>query len=267
MYVFYNKKQNKNIVIFTVVFITLMVINPFGMFDIVRNIIMIPFTPIAQQGSAVGTYIFNKIDMVSSIGILYSNNQDLENKVRELKAENAKLSDVKNENNKLRNILELLPRDKFKFIGGDVILRDSLGGNQWIMINKGQKDGIIIGKAVVVDKNILVGVIDKVNKTTARIQLLTHPNSLINAVSARTGAQGIIVGVHGLSLKVEDINVKDDVVNGDTFVTSDIGNSFPRGLSIGTVQNIALSKDQLFKTATILPSVALDKLQYVFVIK
>ncbi len=267
MQVIHKKKRNKNIVIYSIIFVVFIVTNPFNMFGFVRNIIMVPFEPVVRQGSIVGMYISDKVDMIFSIGTLYRDNQNLENKVQQLEAEKAMLTDVKNENNELRNILKLLPRDEFKFIGGDVILHDSLGGNQWIVINRGKKDGVAVGKAVVVGKSVLVGIVDEVEDTTSRIQLITHPKSVINVTTARTGAQAIILGLHGLSIAVEDIKMDDDVVNGDVFVTSDIGNSFPRGLTVGTVQNITPSKDQLFQNATILPSASLNGLRHVFVIK
>ncbi len=267
MQVIHKKKKKRNIVIYSIIFVVFIVVNPFNIFGFIRNIIIVPFEPILQQGSNVGVYISDKIDMIFSIGTLYRDNQNLENRVQQLEAQNAMLTDVKNENNELRNALELLPRDEFKFIGGDVILRDSLGGNQWIVINRGKKDGIAIGKAVVVGKSILVGIVDEVDKTTSRIRLITHPESAINVISARTGAQAIILGSHGLSVSVEDIKMDDDVINGDVFITSDIGNSFPRGLTVGTVQNIVPSTDQLFQKATLVPSVSLNNLHHVFVIK
>jgi len=267
MQVLHKKKRNKNIIFYIIFFLIFIVINPFNILGFVRNIIMIPFVPVVHQGSAAGSYISDKIDMIFSIGTLYRDNQNLRGAVRQLEAKNAMLTDIKNENDELRSELELLPRDKFKFIGGDVVLRDSLGGNQWVMINRGKKDGVAVGKAVVVGENVLVGVIDEVDNGTARVRLITHPESAINVETARTGAQAIILGSHGLSIAVEDIKMDDDVINGDVFVTSDIGNSFPRGLNIGTVQNILPSTDQLFQKATILPSAPLDKLQHVFVIK
>jgi rod shape-determining protein MreC len=267
MQVLHKKKQNKKIIIYIVLFVILIIINPFNVFGFVRNIVMIPLTPVTRQGSIVGIYISDKLGMIFNIGTLYQNNQNLENKVRQLEAENALLMDVSNENDELRSSLELLPRDEFKFIGGDVILRDSLGGNQWVMLNRGKRDGVAIGKAVVVGENVLVGIVDEVNDTTARVQLITHPESAINVVTARTGAQAIVLGLHGLSVTVEDIKMDDDVINGDMFVTSDIGNSFPRGLSVGIVQNITPSTDKLFQNATIIPSVSLDRIQHLFVIK
>ncbi len=267
MQTIYKKKRNRTIVIYSIIFVIFIIVNPFNIFGFIRNIIIIPFNPIVHKGSALGMYISDKIDMISSIGTLYRDNQNLVEKVQELEAKNAILTDVKNENDKLRKELKLLPKDKFKFIGGDVILRDSLGGNQWIEINRGKNDGVTVGKAVVVDKSVLVGVVDKVDATTSRIRLITNPESIINVVTARTGAQAIILGLHGLSISAEDIKMDDDVVNGDVFVTSDIGNSFPRGLTVGVVQDITSSTDQLFRNAKILPSASLDDLQYVFVIE
>ncbi len=263
----HKNKRKKNIFIYIIIIIVVIIINPFNMFGSVRNIIMIPLTPVIQFGFGPGSYISEHVSMIFQIGTLYRDNQDLQNKVQQLEAENASAQDIKNENKILRNTLNLLPRDELDLIGSDVILRDSLGGNQWILVNRGTKEGVTVGMPVIVNENVLVGVVDEADDKTARVRLITHPDSTVNIVSARTGAEAIAYGKHGLSVVVEDIKKDSDVVDGDVFITSDIGNTFSRGISVGTVQNITISADNLFQKAHMLPIASLDDLRFVFIVK
>lgn len=260
-------KRKKNIFIYIVVIVVILIINPFNFFGSIRNIIAIPLTPIIQIGSGFGSYISEHVDMILHIGSLYEENQFLNNEIQQLKADNSFIADIKNENEILRKEIKLLPRDKFELIGADVILRDPLGGNQWIMINRGSDDGLQVGNGVIVGESIFIGEIDEISNATARVRLITSSENSVNIVTARTSSEAIAYGKHGLSVVVEDIKKDDDVVEGDMFVTSNIGNIFPRGLNIGIVQNIKLSDDNLFKKATIAPLVSLDNIRFVFIIK
>jgi len=263
----HKKKQKKNIFIFIAIVVVFIIVNPFDMFGSVRSIIMVPFAPLTHLGTNIGAYFFDKSNMILHIGTLYQQNQELSSNVRQLESKNSMLVDVKNENDLLRQNLSLLPREQFNFVGADVVLRDPLGGDQWVTINRGKQDGIEVGMVAVVDEGVFVGHVDEIDRTTARIKLITHPESVVNVVSARTGAEAIAYGEHGLSVVVEDIKKDDDVVDGDVFITSDIGNMFPRGLSVGTVQNMTTSTNNLFQRANIVPLVSLNDLRFVFIIK
>ncbi|XLQ20735.1 MAG: rod shape-determining protein MreC [Candidatus Moraniibacteriota bacterium] len=267
MQIVHKAKRKKRIFIYVAVAIVLIIINPFNIFNSIRNIIMIPATPILKIGFGPGSFVQDKTKMIFNIGSLYKENEQLNNQVIQLKSEVEFLSDIKNENEILRNSVNLLPKNNQELIGADVVLRDPVGGNQWIMINRGSEDGVRNGTAVIVNDNVFVGVIDEVDKNSSRVRLMTHPDSSVNVASSRTGSEAIARGRHGLSLTVEDIKKNDDVKNGDMFITSNIGNSFPRGLSVGNVQNITTSEDNLFQTASINPLVELDDLRFVFIIK
>lgn len=263
----HKKKRKKNIFIYIILIVIFFAVDPFNIFGFVRSAIMVPLVPMVEFGFDIGSHFSDSGNMIFSIGTLYEQNQDLNNKVRQLESENATFGDVKNENDLLRKELELLPREQFDMIGADVVLRDPLGGDQWVMINRGQNDGVVIGKAVLVNENIFVGYIDEVDQKTARVRLITHPNSIVNIASVRTGSEAIAYGKHGLSVVVEDIKKDDDVINGDALITSNIGNIFPRGLSVGKVQNISTPTDELFQSANIILPVPLSNLRFVFVIK
>ncbi len=263
----HKNKKKKKIFIYIIIIILLIAINPFNMFGFVRSVIMVPLEPLIKMGFGTGSRLSHQMHMIFSIGTLYRQNQELHSRVRQLESENAYLIDVKNENEILRKNVNLLPQGKFELMGAEVVLRNPVGGDQWIVINRGKMDGVEIGNSVIVDEGVFVGHVDEVDHTTARVQLVTNPESIINVVTARSGAQAIAYGNHGISIIVEDIKKNDDVVEGDMFITSDVGNKYTSGLSVGRVQSITTAENNLFQIANVLPLVALDELRFVFIVK
>ncbi len=267
MHSFHKDKTKKRFLFAIVILLIFILINPFGIFDFVRAVTLVPLTSLARAGFGSGSYVSERIAMFANIGNLYRENQELAKQLREYKSYKAQLSDIRNENEQLRKELALLPRTHYALVGAEVVLRDPVGGDQWIMVNRGKKDGIEDGMAVIVDGGILIGVIDEINHATSRVRLITHPDSVVNVATERTGAEAIAYGKHGLSVVAEDIKKDDDVREGDVFVTSHIGDNFPRGLSVGTAHDIVPSSDNLFKTAQIIPLAPLHDLHFVFIIK
>lgn len=263
----HREKKAKKIGVSVVVIFFLIVANPFGITTKIRSGVGVVLSPLAQIGYGVGTKYIELVHMLRDIGRLYDENQELLESVKNLEARSAYYMDVETENQMLRNELNLLPRSTYELIGADVIMRDALGGNQWVMINRGKDAGVEENMAVIVGESVFIGYVDTVDLHTARVRLITHPESVVNLVGEKNGAEAIMRGNHGLSAAVEDIKKDDVVENGEMFITSSIGTRFPRGLVVGRAQNISLSDDQLFQRASIMPLAVLDELRMVFVVK
>ena len=84
--------------------------------------------------------------------------------------------------------------------------------------------------------------------------------------TVQTGAKGVIKGEYGLGLIFDMILQTDSIQSGDEIVTSGIGGQLPRGLLVGTVQNVHASDDHLFQQATVVSPLQISKLQFVFVV-
>jgi rod shape-determining protein MreC len=233
----------------------------------VRNVISVPLQPIISSGFIVGDRVRDVWELAFNIGSLHDENQFLQKHVQELEAQNALLQDVQSENEQLRTLLEMVPREKYDLIGAEVILRDSVGGNQWVLIDKGRTDGVREEMAVIINDSMYVGRITDADEHTAHVQLLTHPDHVITVTGLQSGAEAIMRGNHGLSAVVEDIKKDVRVENGEKFITSQIGNNALRGLLVGTIHNISISQDGLFQTGNIVPAAELDTLHVVFIVK
>lgn len=222
--------------------------------------------PIQRFFSPVAFEIRDLTSFFGSIGDLKRANESLEKERVSLLAENAKLRDLGKENEELRRSLELLPRDRYDVIGATVIGRDVSGMGSWLQINQGSNQGIKRGMAVIVEAGVLVGRVEEVYLHSARIMLLSNPESIVNAITVDTDAQGVVKGEHGLGIIYDMVLQADVLKNGDTVVTSGLGETAPKGLLVGTIQDVRLTDDKLFQRATLSSPVRSDRLRYVFVV-
>jgi rod shape-determining protein MreC len=206
-------------------------------------------------------------EFFGSIGRLNQENENLIEKNQQLLAENSMLSDMKNENDDLRQQLNLLPRDRFNLAAASVISQDPNGTGNWLGIDKGSADGLTVGMPVIVSKSILIGRIDRVDAKSSQISLLTNPKSTINVMTLENGAKGVARGEYGLGIIFDMVLQTDSINVGDVVVTSGIGGELPRGLYVGTIQEVHQSEDHLFQQAVLTPPLSVSKLQMLFVIK
>lgn len=233
----------------------------------VRTSLMTVVLPFQKIFSVAAFEITDTFRFFASIGELKSENERLEKERLRLLAENAKFSLVSKENDELRRELEFLPRDRFSLKAAEVIGRDTFGLGNWLSINQGSLDGIQKGMPVIVGAGILIGKVDEVFPTSARVILLSNPESLTNGIALNTDARGIVNGEYGLGLLFGMVLQADTLIAGDMVVTSGLGGDMPKGLLIGTLQETRFSDDRLFQQASLLSPVRFDRLRYVFVIK
>ncbi|PIX90302.1 MAG: rod shape-determining protein MreC [Candidatus Moranbacteria bacterium CG_4_10_14_3_um_filter_45_9] len=253
-----------------IVFFVLWIVLSFGPVWIlapVRTVVMTVTSPFQKIFSVVAFELSDIYHFFTSIGEIKSDNERLEKERLRLLVENARFSDVSRENEELRREIGLLPRDAFTLTSAAIIGRDVSGLGNWISIDQGSFGGVKKGMSVIVDKGVLIGKIAEVFPTTARVMLLSNPESLISGTALDTEATGIVKGEYGLGLLFDMVLQTDTLKVGDSVVTSGLGGDVPKGLLIGTLQNIHLSSDRLFQQATIVSPVRFDRIRYVFVIQ
>ncbi len=247
-------------------FSVLVFLNPAGFFNPIRNIFLNILTPFQKITYTVSASIEGVGEFVSSVGQLKEENRKLHSENELLLVQRAMLNDMKNENDDLRNQLNLLPRNQFNLLSANVVGQDPNGMGNWIEIDKGSEDGLKEGMPVIVSKGILVGRLSELAPKNSKVVLLTNPKSVVNVSTTQTGAKGVAKGEYGLSIIFDMILQTDSIQGGNEVVTSGIGGGMPRGLYVGTVQNVHASDDNLFQQATIMSPIQTSKLQFVFVL-
>ncbi len=150
---------------------------------------------------------------------------------------NTKLKQLEKDNLRLRSLLSLQKTTDDLKIDSSVISRNT--GSWWrkIILNKGSRNGVIIGDAVV-GPGGLIGLIDDVSIFTSSVKLLTSSESQVGAWVQRINIHGLIVGVGNDSPKLIFYSKDIDIKVGDLIMSSPASTLLPPNIPIGIVESI-----------------------------
>ncbi len=176
------------------------------------------------------SYSFNKIDDHIN---LYKKYDFTRLKYEELKLKKFNTTFLEAENKRLKKALEdITYSSKEKF--GKVLIDKQSPFLKSIVINKGSKNSIAKGMAIMND-NYLVGKVVEVNYSTSRVLLLSDLNSKIPVTIEPGNIQSIISGDGENSGVIQYKNEKKPIENGSIVYTSGAGKLFKAGIPIGKV--------------------------------
>lgn len=151
------------------------------------------------------------------------------------------------------------------YTAASVIGRDPSPFLHYIIIDKGSNDGLRRGMPVVTDQG-LVGRVDAVISSAARVELITDPASVINVRLEKTGREAQLIGTISGDLAL-DLIPQDVVIGpGDVVLTSGLGGGYPTDLIVGQVLTVRKQDSDLFQQATIQPIVDFTQLKIVLII-
>ena len=150
---------------------------------------------------------------------------------------NTKLKQLKKDNLRLRSLLSLKKVIDDLTIDSSVISRNT--GSWWrkIILNKGSRNGVIKGDAVV-GPGGLIGLIDDVSIFTSSVKLLTSSESQVGAWVQRINIHGLIVGVGNDSPKMIFYSKDIDIKVGDLILSSPASTLLPPNIPIGIIESI-----------------------------
>lgn len=189
--------------------------------------------------------------------------QDLESQMAALQAQ---ISALKSENASMRRLLGSPLPSNWKFQPATVIGRYSSSGLQ---IDKGEKDGIKKGMAVV-SENVLVGKViwtgehfSKIllpSSADSKILVVTRPFSTeptpsvtpdpsLSVASTQVKAKGLLIG-QGSKASLEQVLVQDSLVEGDLILTAG-DQDLPPNLLIGKVGTVSKKEGDLYQKAEV----------------
>jgi len=208
--------------------------------------------------------ISNFFETISEIKRLKSENEKLKLKNQELLSQVANLSEVKRENEILREALNLGLEKEFKISLAQITSKDI--SQDFILINKGSRDGIEENMPVITSQKILVGKIYKVYKNYSGVMLLTNKENSFGGKIVGKETLGEVSGEGNLKIIFDLIPQEKEISEGDVVETTVLGRVFPEGLLVGKIGKIQKSDVQSYYQAEVSPFFDLDKLETVFII-
>jgi len=196
---------------------------------------------------------------------LEKENRALKKRIAELEEENHRIKEMKLANERLRQLLSFREKNSPSMIGAEVIGQDPSSWFKSITIDRGERDGVKKGMAVISP----AGVIGQILKTAphyATVLLITDYNSAIDSIVERTRAKAIVEGKGENRCQLKYLLRADEVVLGDVVVTSGLGGNFPKGLMVGEIKKVDKKGHGVFQFAELIPSVDMTQLEEVFII-
>ncbi|MDO5478271.1 MAG: rod shape-determining protein MreC [Clostridia bacterium] len=210
--------------------------------------------PFQKLFLGIDNFIEYGFDYFQDMDELKKENAELKSKVMLLENKVTESEQIRSENERLRSLVDLGEKYKdYDMTAASVIAVDTSGWYSYFIIDKGESDGIS-KNCVAMDSGGVLGKVDEVGSSWARIMTIAEPGTACGAEVSRTGETGIIEGDSLLSgmCKMTSISKEANITPGDYIVTSGSGDVYPSGLTIGRVKEIR--EEDISRTAIVEPT-------------
>ena len=199
------------------------------------NYLNIGLNEIVYRSSFIISFPEKKIlqfkDIIKNHYILYDNYDEIKNELEKLKSEKLEIIFLEEENKRLKKTIDEYIYNSEELVAKVLIDKDSPFLKS-IIVNKGSKDSVKLGMAVL-DGNYLVGKIVEVNYSTSRALMISDLNSKIPVSIEPGNIQSILSGTGKRNGKIEYVESEILIDDGSIVYTSGSGNIFKSGIPIG----------------------------------
>ncbi|HIS51815.1 MAG TPA: rod shape-determining protein MreC [Candidatus Onthomonas avicola] len=236
------------------------------------NLLGILATPFRAAATAVVSWGEGVYRYATEYEALQERVAELERELAETEAANREAASALEENERLRDLLELRQRRRdFVFESAAVTGRTSTSWEATLTISKGSAHGVAEGDSVITETGALVGVVDEAGLNWSTVTTIIDPDISVGATVFRTADSGILEGDLTLmtqgACRLSYLSAQAELVSGDEVLTSGTGGLYPSGLVIGYIEGVYTDPSGLEQYAVLRPAADLDALAQVFVIK
>jgi len=166
---------------------------------------------------------------------------------------------LETESERLRALRESTADVTDHFVIGKIMHLDLDAFRERVLVDKGARDGIYVGQAVL-DSGGVFGQVARVGQLTSEVILVSDAAHAIPVQINRNGLRTIAVGTGDMNrLKLPYLSTSADVLTGDLLVTSGLGGGFPAGYPVGTVSEVKRDPAQSLADVEVRPAAALDR--------
>jgi rod shape-determining protein MreC len=192
-------------------------------------------------------------------------NEALQRELHELKLKVNRLREADLANQRLRALLNFKKSIATPLLPAELVAFDPSGWFQTILIDKGSNDGVAQDMAVVSAEGLMGRVIG-VSSRHAKVLLIVDANSAVDALIQRSRVRGVLVGLGRDLCLLKYVQRNEDVQVGDRVISSGMGGVFPKGLLLGTVQEVVRGSSGLFQRVEVEPAANFSRLEEVMVV-
>jgi rod shape-determining protein MreC len=173
---------------------------------------------------------------------------------------------LESENARLRAMLEATSKVRDQVQVAEIMSVSSNPFRHLLVINKGSRDGVYNGQAMI-DADGVVGQVIEAGLLSSHGVLISDPDHALPVEVNRNGLRTIAVGSGEFDrLDLPFLPNNADIEDGDLLVTSGRGGAFPPGYPVGIVDSVTRIPQGPFAEVTARPSARLNQVREIMLI-
>ena len=178
-------------------------------------------------------FIKKNYDVIKKHFNVYEENKILRERLNFELSKNYNYEYILEENERLKSAVEEIDTISTELIG-KVLVDKKSPFLRSVIVNRGSKDGVELGMAVM-DKSYLIGKVVEVSFTTSRVLLLSDLNSKVPVDIMPNNIQSILSGTGDDNGVIQYTKQQELIENKAIVFTSGAGGLFKSGIPIGTI--------------------------------
>jgi len=191
-------------------------------------------------------------------------NAQLKETVQQLSLREKALVEAREENARLRRLLDLAPVLPARGVAAHVVGRAPNYLANLLYVDRGSSSGILVDSPVLAGDGI-VGRVILTSLHNSQVQLITNPDASIGAMIDKSRSPGVLKGSGDPLLALNYIGNTEQVEPGDIIVSSGLDGIYPKGLPVGRVVESYKGKS-VFRVIQVAPVADLLRIEEVLIL-
>ncbi len=194
-----------------------------------------------------------------------SENDRLKDDAERMKLDRLREQEDARQARRLQALLQFKERWIDATVAAQVVGTSGTESSRLIYLDKGTADGIKPDMPVITPDGVVGKVLAVFGDHSSQVLMINDPTSGVGATLVTSRLQGIVKGTPTGEVQLNYIMGDENVLPGESLVTSGGDRVFPKGLPIATVTKVSMGRN-LFLDIRLKPAVDLNRLEEVLVI-
>lgn len=159
-------------------------------------------------------------------------------------------------------------KQRFDYITAKVIDNSVNRRNNYITLNRGSAQGVRPDMGVISSEGI-VGIVKDVSENFCTVMSVLHKDMHVSAMLKKDGTFGQLdwSPPDYRAAVLHDLPTHAKIHAGDTLISSGLGDAFPEGIPVATVQKFTIRSGENFYTVDVRLTTDFKKLQHVYIVQ
>ncbi|GEM_PF-2563208 len=227
-----------------VVVVLLLFFNTFQIGTVLKGGVLTLGRPLFAFSALIRDYLFSKTHLSSDevLQLIQENER--------LKSAAAQFEKLRADNESLRKILQFREDEKIQIVGGRIVSYGMSEGKEFLIINQGKDAHVASGDTVIDSEGLLVGTIDGVYDTSAKVSIASNPGTTFEVETIPHSTLLLAKGLGARTLSIELIPGGLAIKQGDFVSGLTVKNDRSQSFLVGQISSIR-STNSSFKEAHI----------------